>query len=73
MDELIREARKVFNHHCTDLIKIFANLAKLEWFSQLYPGALVATPFYDKTVAKCANDHDSMPEFSFSLLARDIS
>jgi hypothetical protein len=29
--------------------------------------------FYDKTVAKCTNDHDGMPEFSFSLLARDIS
>ena len=35
---MIREARGKLNWHCAELLKVFTNIAKLEWFEQILPG-----------------------------------
>ena len=35
---LISQARKKLNWHCTELLEVYTNIAKLEWFEQILPG-----------------------------------
>ena len=35
---LIKEARGKLNWHCTELLEVFTNITKLEWFEQILPG-----------------------------------
>ena len=35
---LIKEARGKLNWHCAELLEVFTNIAKLEWFEQILPG-----------------------------------
>ena len=35
---LIKEARGKLNWHCAELLEVFMNIAKLEWFEQILPG-----------------------------------
>ena len=35
---LISQAQKKLNWHCAELLEVFTNIAKLEWFEQILPG-----------------------------------
>ena len=35
---LISQARKKLNWHCAELLEVYTNVAKLEWFEQILPG-----------------------------------
>ena len=35
---LISQARKKLNWHCAELLEVYTNVTKLEWFEQILPG-----------------------------------
>ena len=40
-------ARYVFNWQCAELIEVFANIAKMEWQSDVYPGSSIEQLGFD--------------------------
>jgi hypothetical protein len=44
---LAQQAREVFNWHCADLIKTFANIAKMKWNGTIYPGSSIEQLGFD--------------------------